>query len=112
MMPSLAVDDLDEAVSYYRSLGFVREWTYPEGAEASHVGLSFGPVNLMLVLCGDRSMGRQNLYFVLRGVASYHRELRARLGDEVPDLVESDYEMRDFAVRDPWGHLLTFGEAI
>ncbi len=112
VMPSLAVGDLASAVSYYQGLGFVREWTYPEGAEATHVGMSFGPVNVMLVLCPDEERRRQNLYFVMRGVSAYHGKLRQALGEQVPDLVDSDYEMRDFAVRDPWGHLLTFGEAI
>ncbi len=110
VMPTLPVDDLDRAVSYYRSIGFERQWAYPEDAPPTQVGLSLGSVNLMLGLCTDGLIQRQNLYFIMKGVASYHAMLRERLGDAVPDLVESDYRMRDFAVRDPWGHRLTFGE--
>lgn len=110
VMPSLGVGDLREAITFYRKLGFVWEWDYPEGAEASHVGISFGDVNLMLARCADRPIERQNMYFVMQGIDAYHRELRARLGETVPELVDSDYGMRDFAVRDPWGHLLTFGQ--
>lgn len=109
-MPSLGVDDVEAACRYYAALGFRELWRYPEG-ETTHVGIGFGEVALMLVLCHDRPIQRQNLYFILRQVGPYHEFLSGVLPDLRP-LEEADYGMRDFAVSDPWGHLLTFGEAL
>ncbi len=111
VMPALAVGDLEEASRYYEALGVSREWAFPSDAEPTHVGLTLGPVSLMMALCTDRPIHRQNLYFVMIGVGAYREKLREALGEDVPKVVESDYRMRDFALEDPWGHLLTFGEA-
>lgn len=112
VMPTLTVGDLGEAVAYYRALGFLEEWAHPSGDSPSHVGLSLGSVDLMLAACADsaKTIERQNLYFLVEGIDSYHALLRHNLGESIPDLVDADYGMRDFTIRDPWGHLLTFGE--
>lgn len=112
VMPTLTVADLDEARAFYRALGCREEWAHPSGDDPTHLGLSFGPVDLMLARCSDppETIQRQNLYFVVEGVGAYHERLRESLGEGLPDLVEADYGMRDFTIRDPWGHLLTFGE--
>lgn len=114
VLPTLMVDDLDRAVTYYEALGFERDWSYPSDEEdPTHVGLDFGPVHLMLSLCHDppSEIPRQNLYFVLESLSAYHQRLRSALGDDVPEIVDSDYGMRDVSLQDPWGHLLTFGES-
>ena len=33
-------------------------------------------------------------------------------GLDVPELADTDYGMRDTSITDPWGHHLTFGEAV
>ena len=113
VMPILDVGDLEEGVAYYERLGFEREWDYPSADAPTHVGLSFGSLNLMLARAEAPASKppRQNLYFILKGIDAYHARLRSVLGDELPEVVEYDYGMRDFSVRDPWGHLLTFGES-
>lgn len=112
VMPTLSVGDLEEAVAYYRAIGFLEEWTHPPGDSPTHVGLSLGSVNLMLAACSDppETIQRQNLYFFVEGIAAYHQWVQESLGESLPDLVDADYGMRDFSIRDPWGHLLTFGE--
>ncbi|MDX1645198.1 MAG: hypothetical protein R3244_12655 [Thermoanaerobaculia bacterium] len=112
VMPTVTVGDLDEAVAYYRALGFLEEWAHPSGDSPSHVGLSLGSVDLMLAVCVDpaETIQRQNLYILVDGIAAYHAFVRQNLGESIPDLVDADYGMRDFTIRDPWGHLLTFGE--
>ena len=113
VMPTLSVGDLDEALSFYEGLGFQKQWAYPAETSPTHLGLSFGPVNVMLARFDDRPEVRhkQDLYFIMRNLSDYHRMLRSALGEDVPDIVDADYGMRDFALEDPWGHLLTFGEA-
>lgn len=113
VMPTLSVGDLGEAVEFYRHLGFDQEWAYPSEEAPTHVGLHCGAVHLMLDLCTDppATIQRQNLYFTVESIEAFHRRARSRLGESVPDLVEADYGMRDFSLRDPWGHLLTFGES-
>ncbi len=112
MIPTLDVDDLGDAAEFYAGLGFEREWSFPEEGPATHVGLSFGAVTLMLARNPEpgRRIERQNLYFVMRDVDGFHDRLRRRADLEVPAIVEADYGMRDFAITDPWGHCLTFGE--
>ena len=114
VIPTLFVDDLPQAVVFYSRLGFRRDWSYPEDGPPSHLGLCFGDVTIMLALNpkpGSR-VQRQNLYFVVKDVEELHRQAAAELGDEVSDIEDADYGMRDFALTDPWGHLLTFGEAV
>jgi catechol 2,3-dioxygenase-like lactoylglutathione lyase family enzyme len=112
MMPTLGVSDLDDAVAYYRGLGFEELWRYPEGSQPTHVGMRFGEVAVMLALAsdGEPRIDRQNIYFIMKNVAGFHESLRPVFGKDLPSIVESDYGMRDFALSDPWGHLLTFGE--
>lgn len=110
VMPSLAVDDVEKASAFYRRLGFEELWRYPESGETTHIGIGFGEVSLMLVLCHDPQIQRQNLYLILREVGPFHEFVAGVLPDVAP-LEDADYGMRDFAITDPWGHLLTFGEA-
>lgn len=113
VMPTLAVADLEEALTFYRALGCREEWAHPSANDPTHLGLSFGPVDLMLAACADPpdAIQPQSLYFVVEGIAAYHEHLRESLGEDLPELVDADYGMRDFSIRDPWGHILTFGEA-
>ncbi len=112
LMPTLGVSDLDDAVVYYHRLGFEELWRYPEGSQTTHVGMQFGEVVVMLALSSGEEprIERQNIYFIMKNIESFHEALRSMFGDELPPIVESDYGMRDFGLRDPWGHLLTFGE--
>ena len=112
VIPTLGVGDLGEAVEFYQGLGFTREWSYPSEGEPEQVGLAIGPITVMLSLCHDppAELQRQNLYVVMGSLSEYHAELQRSLGDRLTDIVESDYGMRDFSIRDAWGHLLTFGE--
>ncbi len=114
VIPTLDVGSLEEALSFYHALGFEKEWSYPSDESPDHVGLALGKVNLMLALCRDEppKIERQNLYFVMNDLTGFHEHLRGEFGEKVPEIVDSDYGMRDFALRDPWGHLLTFGEAL
>lgn len=111
LMPTLDVTDLEQGISYYQRLGFQLLWRYPEGQTATHAGMEFGRVRIILARAEEpTSIQRQNLYVIMKHVRGYHAELPHRLGDRVADLVQSDYGMLDFSLRDPWGHLLTFGE--
>ncbi|MFQ5552077.1 MAG: VOC family protein [Gemmatimonadales bacterium] len=119
IVPTLGVAKLDRAVEFYESIGFTVKWNYSESDpsatnpsydESSHVGLMFGRTSIMLTACANaESIQKQGVYFVMKGVKAFHAGLATVI--EVPDLVDSDYGMTDFAVRDPWGHILTFGEA-
>lgn len=127
VMPTLDVDDLERAITFYASIGFVEKWRYPDPAPAypldgnpdvvkrhwTHAGVALGDVGFMLA--ADRCDGpihRQNVYVFMKDVRGYHDYVRKVLGESsVPDLESQDYGMVDFSLRDPWGHLLTFGEA-
>lgn len=109
VMPTLGVDDLESAVSYYAKLGFGEQWRYPEHAPATHVGVALHQVSLMLWHCAG-PIDRQNLYFVIEGLSAFHQHAAATLPDIGP-LQETDYGMKDVSITDPWGHLLTFGVA-
>lgn len=123
VMPTLDVTDLEDGIAYYSRIGFTELWRYPDpspdhgdtgtGGDWTHAGVAFGNVKIMLALNAEGRIERQNLYVFVDGVMAYHAFCRTALGDaSVPELEDTGYGMRDFSIRDPWGHGLTFGEGV
>lgn len=115
VMPVFSVGDIEAAITFYKTLGFGEMWRYPDGltSGATHAGLCCDDVSLMLAQHSDESrpFDRACAYVFVREIDRCHAEFRSKLGDRVSDLVDSDYDMRDFNVTDPWGNQLDFGES-
>lgn len=118
--PYFPVPDVEQAASHYESvLGFRRDYAAgspPQFAIVSRDGLA---IMLRLVDDGSRIVpnerqgGTWDVFFWITGADALCDELRAKGADIVyGPIVQPDYSMREFAVRDNNGYVLGFGEPI
>ena len=118
--PYFPVADLEQSASHYeRVFGFNRDYvggTPPQFAILSRDGL---PVMLKLVdgsapiMPNEKQGGTWDAFFWVRDAQALCDELRARGADVVyGPLIQHEYNMMEFAVRDGEGYVLGFGEAL
>ncbi len=118
--PYFPVGDVEHAAEHYeRVLGFHRDYvggSPPHFAILSRDGLA---IMLRMVPAPDRIVpnegqgGTWDAFFWVRDVRALHAELQAR-GAEIVygPVVQEAYHMEEFAVRDPSGYVLGFGQAL
>ena len=121
--PNLLVRDIDRSTSFYRDvLGFTVKQTVPDQAPFVFVWLERDGVPVFLndpkAVAHDfpdaarrPAGGTATLFFVISGVDAYHAEIAPKV-KLVMDLKTQFYGMREFAVEDPDGHILTFAERV
>jgi catechol 2,3-dioxygenase-like lactoylglutathione lyase family enzyme len=118
--PYFPVADLEASVAHYqRVLGFQREYvggSPPQFAIVSRDGL---PIMLRLVPASEqispneRQGGTWDAFFWVRDARASHAELRANGADVVyGPIVQEEYQMEEFAVRDREGYVLGFGRSL
>jgi catechol 2,3-dioxygenase-like lactoylglutathione lyase family enzyme len=118
--PYFPVPDVDATASYYeRVLGFTTE--YAAGSPALFAIVSRDGLPIMLRRLdapdGIRPMeaqgGTWDAFIWVREVRRLHDELSAKGADVVyGPIVQESYGMVEFAIRDPDGHVLGFGEPV
>src|SRR5262249_9792534 len=121
LTPNLIVSDVGRSLAFYESvLGFTRSMTVPEQAPFVFAGVTNGPLEIFL---NDRStvakespqfagkaIGGGNTMFVeVEGVDAVHDAIKDRATVVMP-LVTQWYGMREFAIEDPDGYVITFAE--
>jgi catechol 2,3-dioxygenase-like lactoylglutathione lyase family enzyme len=118
--PYFPVADVERSASHYeRVFGFRREYTGgtpPQFAIVSRDGLS-----IMLRLVpqpeqispNEKQGGTWDAFFWVRDARALHSELRDK-GAEIVygPIVQAAYQMEEFAVRDPEGYVLGFGQPL
>ena len=121
--PNLIVRDLAASTAFYRDvLGFSIKQTVPDVAPFVFVWLERDGVPVFLndpaaiekdVPGAARrpSGGTSTLFFVVTGVDALHDAVAPKTTIVMP-LKTQFYGMREFAVDDPDGHLLTFAERV
>jgi uncharacterized glyoxalase superfamily protein PhnB len=118
--PNLIVSDMAASLTFYRDvLGFQLEQSVPGEAPFVFAWLKRGGVQLFLndakpVLSEFSSLRAGNtstLFVIVNDVDAFHAQLsgRARI---VMGLTDQFYGMREFAVLDPDGYLITFAQRI
>lgn len=109
--PVLAAEDLAAALAYYRDkLGFTVAWQW--GSPPFRAGVTRDGLELQLTSDPDtRPKSAGNLYFHVTGVEAYYRQCVKRDVSLTRQLEVRPWGMRDFAVEDPTGNQLGFGEA-
>jgi catechol 2,3-dioxygenase-like lactoylglutathione lyase family enzyme len=118
--PYFPVADVEQSAAHYeRVLGFQREYvggSPPQFAIVSRDGLS-----IMLRLVpepaqispNERQGGTWDAFFWVRDAQALHAELQENGADIVyGPVVQAEYHMREFAVRDREGYVLGFGQPI
>ena len=105
--PWFRVSDITAAVAFYRKrLGFDLGWIW--GDPPTHANVCRGAIDISLMQKSSEA-GTGEAYIALRGVDAYYNELQARQV-QVGELDDREYGMRDFALVDPDGNRLVFGE--
>jgi uncharacterized glyoxalase superfamily protein PhnB len=121
--PNLLVRDIERSTTFYRDLlGFSVKQTVPDAAPFVFVWLERDGVPVFLNdpkavehdLADVTSRpfgGTATLYFVVTDVNALHAKVAAAATVLMP-LKTQFYGMREFAIEDPDGHLLTFAERL
>jgi catechol 2,3-dioxygenase-like lactoylglutathione lyase family enzyme len=118
--PNLLVSDMAASLAFYRDvLGFQLEQSVPDEPPFVFAWLKRGGVQLFLndakpVIAEFASLRAGNtstLFVIVNDVDAFHAELagRARI---VMGLTDQFYGMREFAILDPDGYLITFAQRI
>ncbi len=130
-IPTLAVAELSTGIEFYERLGFVVDWRWPE-ENPEFAGLMHGDRSIMLSQCDPDALAA--LYFIVDDVQACHAHViesklwelaastsanstrpdcppvRACQPPQPPE--RKPYGLIDFAIIDPWGHELSFGQPI
>jgi uncharacterized glyoxalase superfamily protein PhnB len=112
----LAVRNLKESTQFYREvLGFERD--FGDGSDGWSF-LSRDSFKVMLGECPDEKaaaeLGDHSYFAYLRveGVDELYQELSARGAQVISPLGSKPWGLREFGIRTPDGHRMTFGEPI
>ena len=118
--PYFPVADVERsALHYERVLGFHRE--YVGGSPPLFAILSRDGLSIMLRLVAaaerispnERQGGTWDVFFWVRDARALHAELQASGADIVyGPVVQEEYQMEEFAVRDREGYVLGFGQPL
>ena len=121
--PNLLVRDVSKSLSFYRDvLGFTMGETVPEKEPFVFVWMKHGDVSVFLndinAAAHDYPAaarlpqgGTAALFFILTDVDGYHARVAPKATVIMP-LKTQFYGMREFAVTDPDGHIITFAERV
>ena len=121
--PYFPVADVAKLAAYYeKTFGFHIYYTGgPPGAPPVFAIVSRDGLPLMLRLVDDPSRvspnekqgGTWDAFFWVRDAKALHAEMRANGADVVyGPIVQQEYQMEEFAVRDREGYVLGFGQPI
>jgi catechol 2,3-dioxygenase-like lactoylglutathione lyase family enzyme len=120
--PNLLVRDIDASTRFYRDvLGFAVNATVPEAAPFVFVWLTRDEVGVFLNdpkaaedfpgAAARQPGGTCTMFFIIDGVDEYYEQVRGKARVVMP-IKTQFYGMREFAVDDPDGHLITFAERV
>ena len=115
--PYLPVPDVSSIGAYYRDvLGFQCEYAAGEPAEfamysRSGIAVMFRRVQDPSLICpNERQGGTWDVFFWVDDIEALYGELTLKGASVVYPPVIQPYHMKEFAVRDPNGHVLGFGQ--
>lgn len=121
--PNLACQDLMKSLAFYRdTLGFKMGQTVPETVpyvfamlDRDGVPVFLNDIKAIVEEHPDMAKtpfgGTGTLYFLVTGIDELHDAVKGKT-PIVMALKTQFYGMREFAVKDPDGHLLTFAERV
>jgi lactoylglutathione lyase len=121
LTPNLIVANVERSLAFYvDTLGFARGMTVPEQSPLVFASVTSGPVEIFFNDAATaikeypgfagRAIGATGTMFIeTKGVDALHDRLKASMKIVMP-LVTQFYGMREFAVEDPDGYVLTFAE--
>ncbi len=121
--PNLVVQDIEASTAFYRDvLGFTIKATVPDAAPFVFVWLERDGVGVFLndkraagadypAMARRAPGGTAAMFFIVEDVDAFHSQVGPRANVTMP-IKTQFYGMREFAVEDPDGHVLTFAERV
>jgi len=121
--PNLLVRDVAKSLAFYRDvLGFTMGETVPDKEPFVFVWMKHGDVSVFLnditaaahdypAAASLPQGGTAALFFIITDVDGYHAKVGPKAKVIMP-LKTQFYGMREFAVTDPDGHIITFAERV
>jgi uncharacterized glyoxalase superfamily protein PhnB len=120
--PNLLVRDIDASTRFYRDvLGFSINATVPDEAPVVFVWLTRDDTGVFLNdpkaasdfpgAASRPSGGTCTMFFIIDGVDDYYEQVRGKAKVIMP-IKTQFYGMREFAIEDPDGHIITFAEQV
>ena len=121
--PNLLVRDVARSTAFYRDvLGFTMGETVPDKEPFVFVWLKHGDVSVFLndIKAAEHDYppaakmpqgGTAALFFIITDVDGYYAKVAPKAGVIMPLKTQFD-GMREFAVTDPDGHIITFAERV
>jgi uncharacterized glyoxalase superfamily protein PhnB len=123
LTPNLLVANVERSLAFYEGvLGFERGFTVPEQSPFVFASVTGGPVEIFFNDAagaikeypgfGGKPIGATGtMYIELEGVDALHDRLKATVPIVMP-LVTQFYGMREFAIEDPDGYVITFAQRV
>jgi lactoylglutathione lyase len=123
LTPNLLVSNVERSLAFYiDTLGFERGLTVPEQSPFVFASVTSGPIEIFFndaatavkeyPAFGGKPLGATGTMFIeLEGVEALHDRLRSSVKIVMP-LVTQFYGMREFAIEDPDGYVVTFAERV
>lgn len=123
LTPNLIVGSVERSLAFYTDvLGFERGLTVPEASPLVFASVTSGPVEIFFndvatvakgspQFAGKAFGGGNTMFIELEGVDALHDRIKPQL-KIVMDLVTQWYGMREFAIEDPDGYVITFAERV
>jgi uncharacterized glyoxalase superfamily protein PhnB len=121
--PNLLVRDVKKSTEFYRDvLGFTMGETVPDHEPFVFVWMKHGDVSVFLndIKAAEHDYppaatmpqgGTAAMFFIISDVDGYYAAVAAQANVIMP-LKTQFYGMREFAVTDPDGHIITFAERV
>jgi lactoylglutathione lyase len=123
LTPNLLVANVERSLAFYTdTLGFARGMTVPEQSPLVFASVTSGPVEIFLndaatavkeypAFAGKPLGATGTLFIEVEGVDALHDRLKASAKIVMP-IVTQFYGMREFAIEDPDGYVITFAERV
>jgi len=123
LTPNLLVANVERSLAFYEGvLGFERGFTVPEQSPFVFASVTGGPVEIFFndaagaikeyPAFGGKPIGATGtMYIELEGVDALLDRLKPTVPIVMP-LVTQFYGMREFAIEDPDGYVITFAERV
>jgi lactoylglutathione lyase len=121
LTPNLVVANVERSLAFYvGTLGFERGMTVPDASPFVFASVTSGPVEVFFndaaaaakeypAFSGKPIGATGTLFIELEGVDALHDRLKSTVKIVMP-IVTQFYGMREFAIEDPDGYVITFAE--
>ena len=123
LTPNLLVASVERSLAFYvDTLGFTRGMTVPDASPLAFASVVGGPVEIFLNDAGGavqeypgfagKPLGFTGTLFVeVEGIDAFHARLEPAVKIVMP-IETKFYGMREFAIEDPDGYVITFAERV